>query len=124
MKAAENRRFVMVGIFVFLALIILITGILILGGQQSKFGKNVRIYAVFDNTHGLKRGNNIWFSGVKIGTVKEIKFSGISQVEVAMDIDADAQKYIRKDAKVRLGSESMIGNKIIEIFGGSPQIPE
>lgn len=123
MKAAENKRLVMVGIFIFLALMILVIGILTLGGQQNRFGDNIRLLAVFDNTSGLKRGNNVWFSGVKVGTVKDIRFFGKSQVEVSMLIDADAQKYIRKDAKVRLGSESMIGNKIVEIMDGSPDVP-
>lgn len=119
MKAAESKRLTIVGIFIFMALIIFVAGILTLGGQQKRFVDTIRVYAIFNDVAGLKTGNNVWFSGVKIGTVKEIKFYGESQVRITMNIEEGSQPYIRKNAKARLGSESLIGNKIIEIYGGT-----
>ncbi len=121
MKAADNKRSITVGIFVFLGIIILVAGILVLGGQQKRFVKSVRISAIFDDVSGLKVGNNVWFSGVKIGVVKQIKFYGQSQVEVGLNIDESAQAYIRKDAQATIGSDGLIGNKIVVIEGGSPR---
>jgi phospholipid/cholesterol/gamma-HCH transport system substrate-binding protein len=119
MKAAESKRLAVVGIFIFLALAIFVAGILTLGGQQKRFSDTIKVYAIFDDVAGLKTGNNVWFSGVKIGTVKDIKFYGESQVRITMNIEESSQRYIRKNAKARLGSESLIGNKIIEIYGGT-----
>ena len=48
---------------------------------------------------------------------------GTSQVEVLMRIGEDSKKYIHKDAIARLGSESLIGNKLVELFGGKPTTP-
>ncbi len=124
MGSAENRRSVIVGIFVFIAVIIFVAAILTLGGQQKRFVQTVRVRAIFENVEGLKIGNNVWFSGVKIGTVKSIQFAGQSQVEVELTIEEEAQKYIHKDSKARLASESLIGNQIIEIFGGTPTAPQ
>lgn len=123
MGTAENKRSVIVGIFLALAVVILVAGIFMLGGQQNRFVQTVQVKARFDDVAGLKPGNNVWFSGVKIGTVKEINFFGKSQVEISMNIEEKAQPFIRKDAKARISSESMIGNKIIVIFDGSPQAP-
>jgi phospholipid/cholesterol/gamma-HCH transport system substrate-binding protein len=123
MKTEESKRFVLVSIFITLAIAILVAGIFILGGQQKRFVKSVKVYAVFNDVSGLKTGNNVWFSGVKIGTVKEIKLTGNKQVRVNMNIEEASQQFIRKDARVRLGSESMIGNKIIEVVGGTAQVP-
>lgn len=123
MKAAENKRSITVGIFVLLGIIILVAGILVLGGQQKRFVKSVRISAVFDDVSGLKLGNNVWFSGVKIGVVKQIRFAGQSQVEVTLNIDESAQPYIRKDAQATIGSDGLIGNKVVVIEGGSPRSP-
>ncbi len=119
----NNKRSVIVGVFVLLAVIILVTGVFILGGKQKRFEKTFEVTAVFDNISGLKQGNNVWFSGVKVGTIKSVKFYGTSQVQVTMKIEEDVQKYIHKDAKAKLSSESLIGNKIIEIFGGNPNTP-
>jgi phospholipid/cholesterol/gamma-HCH transport system substrate-binding protein len=106
-----------------LAIIIFVAGVFILGGQQKRFVSSVRIKAVFNDVAGLKPGNNVWFSGVKIGTVKKIDFYGASQVQITLNIEEKAQQYIRKDAHVRISSESLIGNKIIVVFGGSQKAP-
>jgi phospholipid/cholesterol/gamma-HCH transport system substrate-binding protein len=123
----QNRRAVTVGIFVFLALIIFIVGVLTLGGQKKTFEKKVHVKAIFDDVSGLQEGNNVWFSGVKVGTVNDISFTENSQVEVELSIETKVQKYIRKDSKVKVSSEGFIGNKIIVIYGGtigSPSIAE
>jgi phospholipid/cholesterol/gamma-HCH transport system substrate-binding protein len=75
--------------------------------------------AIFDDVGGLQRGNNVWFSGVKIGTVNRIHFYGGSQVEIRMHIDNAAKAYIHKDAKARISTDGLIGNKIIVLYGGS-----
>ncbi|RNI32844.1 MCE family protein [Rufibacter immobilis] len=123
MSAAENKRTVIVGIFVFLALVILVVGIFVLGGQQKRFTKTIQISAVFDDVTGLKTGNHVLFSGVRVGVVKQINFNGPSQVAILMDITEESQKYIRKDVKAKIGSESLIGNKTIVLYGGTPQMP-
>jgi len=119
----ENKRLVIVGVFVFAALAILVTGVFTLGGQQKKFQKNIVLTAVFNDVAGLRPGNNIWFSGVKIGTVKKIEFTPESKVLITMKIDEDVKPYIKRDSKVKIGSEGFIGNKIIEIFGGNKNGP-
>lgn len=120
----ENKRTVIVGIFVFIGIAILVTGILTLGGQQKKFVKAIQLKTVFDDIGGLQTGNNIWYSGVKIGTVKKINFYGDSQVEVEMNIEKSVASFIRKDSKATISSDGLIGNKIIVIFGGSTEVPE
>ncbi|RYF65405.1 MAG: MCE family protein [Cytophagaceae bacterium] len=116
----SNRRAVVVGLFVLIGLAILIGGILFLGGQQKRFVSTLQIKAVFNDVGGLKTGNNVWFSGVKIGTIKRISFVGASKVEVDMNIEEKSAQYIRKDAQATLGSDGLIGNKLIVIVGGSP----
>ena len=123
MSTADNKRSIIVGVFVFLAIVILIAGIFTLGGQQKRFIKSIAVRAVFNDVAGLKAGNNVWFSGVKVGTIKKIKLLGESKVEISMNIEASAQQYIRKDALARISSESFIGNKNIVIDGGSQQAP-
>ncbi|MBC8156500.1 MAG: MCE family protein [Bacteroidetes bacterium] len=121
MKSAENKRAIIVGIFVLVGIVILVTGILVLGGQQKRFVKSVKISAIFDDVSGLKTGDNVWFSGVKIGTVRQIRFYGQSQVEVRLNIEVSSQPYIRKDARATIGSDGLIGNKIVVIEGGTPR---
>lgn len=117
----ENKRSVIVGIFVFIGIAILVTGVLTLGGQQKKFVQAIQLKTVFDDIGGLQQGNNIWFSGVKVGTVKKINFYGDAQVEVEMNVEEAVVEFIRKDSKATLSSDGLIGNKIIVIYGGSTE---
>lgn len=115
----DNKKTVIVGIFVLTGIIILIAGIMTLGSQQKTFGKNFRVTTIFDDIAGLQTGNNVWFSGVKIGTVRKINFYGDSQVEIEMNLDATTKDFIRKNSKATISSDGLIGNKIIVIYGGT-----
>lgn len=119
MKPSKNKRTVIVGIFIFLGIAIFIITILTLGGQQKTFKNSITLKAVFDDVQGLQKGNNVWFSGVKIGTVKKISFIGTSNVEVDINIEEKSREFIRKNAKAKISSEGFIGNKLVEISGGS-----
>ncbi|MES2064020.1 MAG: MlaD family protein [Bacteroidota bacterium] len=123
MDASENRNSIIVGVFVLLGVAVFVIGVLTLGGQQKSFVKSIHISSVFNDVSGLKKGNNVWFSGVKVGTIKTLTFTGPGQVDVIMSIDASTQQYIHRNAGVRISSDGLIGNKIIVIDGGSPQAP-
>lgn len=124
MSTESTKRSVIVGIFVLLGIVIFVAGVFILGGQQKRFTKSIRVVAVFNDVAGLKVGNNVWFSGVKIGTVKRVSFFGNAQVEVDMNIEQSSQQYIRKDASATISSDGLIGNKIVVISGGTTSHPE
>lgn len=119
----DNKKSVIVGIFVLIGIIIFVVGVLTMGGQQKKFVKSIRLKAVFDDVAGLQTGNNVWFSGVKIGTVRKINFYGDFQVEIEMNVESKVQDFIRKDSRATISSDGLIGNKIIVIYGGSTQAP-
>ena len=124
MSATENKRSIVVGIFIFIGLVIFIAGVLTLGGKQKRFVSSITLKAVFNNVNGIQAGNNIFFSGVKIGTVSKINFYGNAQVEVTMHIEEAAQKYIHKNSVAKQGSEGFIGNKMIEILPGQGDVPQ
>ena len=123
MDAAESRKSIIVGVFVLLGVAVFVIGILTLGGQNKSFVKSFKISAVFSDVAGLKKGNNVWFSGVKVGTIKAVRFTGGAQVDVDMSIDAATQQYIHRNALAHISSDGLIGNKIIVIDSGSPQAP-
>ena len=119
MNESPNKQAIIVGVFIFLGLIFLLAGILIIGNIRETFNNKMGVVSVFEDVAGLKEGNNVWYSGVKIGTVKNMNFFGKSQVEVSLNISTKSQKYIRKDAKVKISTDGIIGNKILVIYGGT-----
>ncbi|HEV7349909.1 MlaD family protein [Telluribacter sp.] len=123
METNKNKRAITVGLFIFLGLVVLVVGVLAIGSIRKAFGKKVMATAIFEDVEGLQAGNNVWFSGVKVGTVSKIKFSGRSQVEVTLNIEEKSQEFIRQDAKARISTDGLIGNKIVVIYGGTPKVP-
>jgi phospholipid/cholesterol/gamma-HCH transport system substrate-binding protein len=124
MNESPNRHAIIVGVFVLVGIVFLIGGILTIGNLHKTFSKKMNLTAIFDDVNGLQQGNNIWFSGVKIGTVKRVQFYGDSKVKVVMNIDEKSQQYIRKDAKVKVSADGLIGNKILVIYGGTSKADE
>lgn len=123
MRSTPNKRAVIVGIFIFLGLGIFIWTVLTLGSQKKTFADSITVKSVFANVNGLQKGNNIWFSGVKIGTIHRVALIGNGRVEVDMNIEKQSVPYIHKNAKAKISTDGLIGNKIIEIYGGTSKAP-
>src|ERR1700709_1808108 len=98
MSEINTRKQLAVGIFIFVGLVILVVGVLTIGGQHKAFVKTITLNVIFNDVQGLQAGNNIWLSGMKVGTVKRVSFYGSSQAEITMNIEQQAQVHIRKDA--------------------------
>jgi phospholipid/cholesterol/gamma-HCH transport system substrate-binding protein len=123
MSEINNNKKLAVGAFIFVGLVILIIGVVTIGGQHKAFVKSIRLQVVFDDVQGLQTGNNVWLSGMKVGTVRKVSFFGSSQVEVDLNIERQAQSHIRKDARARISTDGLVGNKIVVISGGSDSAP-
>jgi phospholipid/cholesterol/gamma-HCH transport system substrate-binding protein len=124
MNEPVNKRAIGVGLFIIVGLLFLLGGVLTIGNLHSTFQRKMTVSTVFGDVNGLVAGNNIWFSGVKVGTVKKIEFYGKSQVKVVMNINTESKQYIRRDAKVKISTDGLIGNKILVIYGGTSVAPE
>lgn len=123
MAQSDNRKQITTGVFIFVGLVIFVLAIFTLGGQRKTFVKSFTLNVVFSDIQGLKAGNNVWYSGVKVGTIKKIQFYGKSEVQVFLSVEEEAHKYIHKNATASISSDGLIGNKIIVINGGDPKYP-
>ncbi|WP_341835981.1 MlaD family protein [Chitinophaga pollutisoli] len=123
MDDKSTKRGVVVGIFVFIGLLIFVAGILILGGQKKTFMSSLGVVAVFHDIGGLNKGDNVWYSGVKVGTIKSISFMGHDRILVKMQIDKRSREFIHKDVIAKVSSDGLVGNKIIALAGGTAGVP-
>ena len=127
MNPTPNRQAVIVGLFIALAVLILAGGVLTVGDLNDTFTRKFTVSVVFEEVNGLQRGDNVWYSGLKIGTVQGLSFRDGSQVEVVMKIDRSAAPFVHNDALVKIGSDGLIGNRIVVLYddtAGAPTIAE
>jgi len=107
------------GIFVLVGLTLFVLTIWLIGSKQNLFGNSSDLYAVFNNVNGLKTGNNIRFSGIKVGTVKNIQMINDTLIVVKMSIESDITKHIKTDAKAVITTDGLVGNMIVNILPGA-----
>lgn len=106
------------GLFVIVGLVLLIITIYFIGENKNLFSSTFHLKTKFKNVSGLNVGNNVRFSGINIGTVKEIEFISDSSVVVKLIIKKEVQKFIKTDAKASIGSDGLMGDKILTISPG------
>ncbi len=107
------------GMFVSLGLILFIITIYFIGKQQNLFGSTFKLQAQFKSVSGLKIGNNVRFSGINIGTVDAIELINDSTILVSLVIKKDIQKFIKTDASAGIGSDGLMGDKVLTISPGT-----
>jgi phospholipid/cholesterol/gamma-HCH transport system substrate-binding protein len=123
METHTQKFKVRLGLFVAGGLAIFVLAIFIIGKQRNLFNPVFTLNSTFYNVSGLQVGNNIRFSGINVGTVDNIIIINDSTVKVFMVIRKDVKQFIKSDCKAAIGSEGLIGDKLIIITQGTTDAP-
>lgn len=123
MKTHSDHFKIRLGLFVAGGLAIFIVAIFIIGKQKNLFNPVYTLSSTFRNVSGLQVGNNIRFSGINIGTVDNIAIVNDSTVKVTMTIKKEVKQFIKSDSEVTIGSEGLIGDKLLVISQGGSNSP-
>lgn len=116
---------IQLGLFVIIGLLLFVLAVYFIGDKQKMFGKTNHLTCVFNNVNGLQLGNNVRYSGVNVGTVRSIEMISDTVIKVDMIIDKSIFSYIKKNAIAIIGSDGLVGNRIINILprkGDSPSV--
>jgi len=124
-----------VGLFVFIALAVLVVLILNASGELNPFKSHLHLRARFTDANGLREGSEVRLAGVRIGKIDRLRLLSPSEVgtgpnpqkiEVFMTIDSKidgvpATDRIRTDSTAQQASPSILGSEmIVNITPGTP----
>lgn len=107
------------GMFVIIGLVLFVATIYFVGKQKNIFGSTFNLKSNFKSVSGLEVGNNVRFSGINIGTVSEIELVTDSSVVVKFLIKDEVQQFIKTDAIASIGSDGLMGDKVLTISPGT-----
>ncbi len=107
------------GLFVIVGIALFVLGIFIIGKQKNLFNPVFTLSSNFQNISGLQVGNAVRFSGINVGTVDNIIIINDSTVKVDMLIKKEVQSFIKSDSRAGIGSEGIIGDKIVILSQGN-----
>ena len=111
------------GLFIVGGLTLFVLAIFIIGKQKNLFNPVFKLTTTFYNVSGLQVGNNIRFSGIIVGTVDNIVIINDSTVRVDMLIKREVKQFIKSDSEMAIGSEGLIGDRLLIISQGSNDAP-
>lgn len=111
------------GLMVLLGTLSLIAALYLIGNKRNIFGNTFELKAVFADVNGLLPGNGVRLSGIDVGTVKEIQITSDTTIVVTMVIENKIRPFIRKNAIASIGTDGLMGNKIVNILGHKGNSP-
>jgi phospholipid/cholesterol/gamma-HCH transport system substrate-binding protein len=118
MEKKKSTKLVM-AIFIVMGFALFLVAIFVIGSKQNLFTSTMKLQTVFETVSGLLEGSTVRFNGINVGTVDKIEIISGNKVRVEMTIISSVRQFIKRDSKVKVISEGLIGNKIIDITPGS-----
>jgi phospholipid/cholesterol/gamma-HCH transport system substrate-binding protein len=107
------------GIFISAGVLMFIIAIYLIGAKQNMFGINVKVTTVFADVQGLRQGAVVRFTGIDVGAVSNLEILSDSSVLVEMAIEQKVTPFIKKNSIATIGSQGLMGNKLIVLLPGS-----
>jgi phospholipid/cholesterol/gamma-HCH transport system substrate-binding protein len=117
MKTTSGQK-IKIGGFVLAGLAVLIAGIFLIGNKRGLFNKTFNVYGMFKNVNGLQVGNNARFAGINVGVVQDIQIANDTTVKVILTLNEEVRKFIKKDAKLSISTDGLMGDKLVVITPG------
>jgi phospholipid/cholesterol/gamma-HCH transport system substrate-binding protein len=111
------------GLFAIVCLVLLLALLFIIGNHKNLFTNTIFVYADFKNIGGTKEGNYVRFAGINVGTVESIRMINDTTVRLQLSIEKKVQPFIKEDAVASIGSDGLMGDKLIQIAPGSNTLP-
>jgi phospholipid/cholesterol/gamma-HCH transport system substrate-binding protein len=115
----EMSQNIRLGLFVLVGMVLLIVGLYFIGSNRNMFSKTFTLYATFKDVNGLREGNNVRYAGIDIGTIDAIDIVNDTTIRVTMLLKQDLQKVIRKNSLTNIGTDGLMGDKLMNIEPGT-----
>lgn len=122
-KPSDKKNYLISGIFISILLCIFMVTIFMLNKENSVFSSKIYIKTEVKSAQNLKDGAAVQLRGIKIGSISEIKFKTVDTLIITLGVNAKYQEWIKKDATIVFKTQGVLGDKFLEITGGSDAAP-
>ena len=111
-KSINNAK---LGLFVIAGFFFLVLTLYMIGRNRNILGSTFNIAVKMENVNGLLPGNNVRFRGIDVGTVRSVAIVDDTSIYVTLTIKKKFKGYIRKNAMASIGTDGLMGNKLVNI---------
>jgi phospholipid/cholesterol/gamma-HCH transport system substrate-binding protein len=107
------------GIFVLIALGILVFGSLWIVGSATLRGGQSEYRILMKESGGIRAGDRVRMAGVDIGRVQSVELRPYDDWPVAFRVSLDAAISLRSDGSARIASAGLLGSRFLQLQPGS-----
>ena len=122
MRTSFDARERIVGAFMVIMVILLLTIVVMIGRGKDWFKAYVTYYTVFDEAYNLSEDAQVKLYKADIGKVKSVRLEG-DKVKVELAILEDYAPRIKNDSVAIVESPTLIGSEYVSIKPGTPDAP-
>jgi phospholipid/cholesterol/gamma-HCH transport system substrate-binding protein len=126
MKRSRLATDFSVGFVLFVATLIVIVGLFVVGDGKSIFSQRVKYEVLFPNASGLQSGARVKLGGIPVGAVSRIGFPedlGSTEALVTLEIDRDYRERIRRNSYAWVETQGLMGDAEVHIQMGTADEP-
>ena len=120
-----STRLIGVGVFVIVGSLLFAVGLFMIGDRRSLFEDNFEVYAEFSRLSGLEGGATVRVAGLDAGEVTGINVptGPTGRFRVRVRVREELHAVVRSDSVASIQTEGLVGNKFVQIEGGSEVSP-
>jgi phospholipid/cholesterol/gamma-HCH transport system substrate-binding protein len=120
-----SSRLVIVGLFVVGGVVLFAAGLFLIGDRRGLFAQNFEVFAEFSELAGLENGAVARVAGMDAGEVVQIQVppSPTAKFRVRIRVREELHGVVRTDSVASIQNEGLVGNKFLQIEGGSDKAP-
>ncbi|MSR06152.1 MAG: MCE family protein [Gemmatimonadetes bacterium] len=110
------KQEISVGLLVIAAIALFAVGVALLSGRTIGPSSGVEVPVQFSDVIGLRAGDPVQISGVKVGKVERVVLQDVGQVMVYLSVNTDVRPHA--DARAAVSSLDLFGTKFINYEPG------
>lgn len=123
LRPNEKRNMILSGSFISILLLFSMILIFSLSKDTSIFDTRSNILSYVKNAQNLKVGTKVKLKGINIGKIEAITIQGINKIQINIGLSDQYLKWIKSDSFILIETLGVLGDKFLEISGGTSEAP-
>ncbi len=123
MKIKFNKFEKVAGIFVGLAILGCLAGLLGVAITQGWFASKVKYQTELESADGVHAGTVVQIAGLRVGAVTKVDLQGNDRVLVEFEVLKKFENKLRQDSEIQMFRPFILADKVFEISLGSETSP-
>ena len=120
-KPTDKKNYLISGFFISALLIVVMVTVFMLNKENPFFSSKVYVKTEVKSAQNLKDGAAVQLRGIKVGSIQQINFKNLETLEITLGVNEKYREWIKKDSVITFKTQGVLGDKFLEISGGTPE---